>query len=34
MSVVFKEGEFDNAYVTVSDYLTEYFYKPIDFSVI
>lgn len=27
MSVVFKEGEFDNAYVTVSDYLTEYFYK-------
>jgi hypothetical protein len=27
MSVIFKEGEFDNAYVTVSDYLTEYFYK-------
>ena len=27
MPVIFKEGEFDNAYITVSDYLTEYFYK-------
>lgn len=27
MPVVFKKDEFDNAYVTVSDYLTEYFYK-------
>ena len=27
MPVIFKKGEFDNAYITVSDYLIEYFYK-------